>query len=419
MIAGENASRFRLELERVLNSDAFRSSGSVRRLLAYLGEKSLEGHGEGLKEFTIGAEAFNKPPDYDPQQDPTVRVLASKLRHKLDDYYRTEGADDPGRIEFPKGHYLLTFQVRQAEADTGRGRDWRRISWVLAGMLAAVLLSAAYWRAALQPKETQASQAWPADLKLLWRSYLESNRPILIVLGTPLFTKFTGGFFRDPRLNLWEEAEQSGRVRAVQRALGSAYASPSYTFTGIGEAHGTFLLSKLFLTASARLGMKRSAALSWEDVGTHNVIFLGSPKFNPQLKDLPVELDFAIEGGSLRNLRPLPGEPEVFPETWTPRHAALLEDHALVTRLPGLHGRGEITILAASSTEGTWAATEYMTGHRHAADLVPRLRRPSGQLPDCYQVVLRAKFKDQVPIEISYVTHHVLKATGATPAGGD
>ena len=92
MIAGEsNATQFRLELERVLNSETFRGAEAIRRLLAYLAEKSLAGQGAGLKEFTIGTEAFNKPPGYDPQQDPTVRVLASKLRHKLDDYYRDGG----------------------------------------------------------------------------------------------------------------------------------------------------------------------------------------------------------------------------------------------------------------------------------------------------------------------------------------
>ena len=413
-MAGEsNATQFRPELERVLNSETFRGAEGVRRLFAYLAEKSVAGQGAGLKEFTIGIEAFNKPTDYDPQQDPTVRVLASKLRHKLDEYYATEGLDDSVRIEFPKGHYLLTFQRRHAEARPQQGRNWRRISYALAATLAAVLLLAAWWRMASPPLRTTAGGALAPELKLLWRSYLEGNRPILIVLGTPLFTKFSGGFLRDPKVNQWDEAERSERVRTVQRALESPYAIPSYNFTGIGEAHGSFLLCKLFLAGKARLDMKRSTTLSWEDVGANNVIFLGSPKFNPQLEDLPVQPDFVIEGGSLRNLRPLPGEPAVFPEIWAPRHGPLLEDHALVTHLPGLHGRGEITILAASSTEGTWAATEYVTSRQHAAGLVARLRLPSGQLPDCYQVVVRARFKDQVPIEMSYVTHRVLKTNGA------
>lgn len=198
------------------------------------------------------------------------------------------------------------------------------------------------------------AQLWTPELELFWQPYLQSSRPIMIVLGAPLFTKFAK--------------------------------------------------------------LKKSNAVDWEDLSAHNTIFLGSPKFIPQLKDIPFEQQFVIEGGSLRNLRPRPGEPEEYSDVWTPSHAVLLEDHALVTRLPGLHGHGEITILAASSTEGTWAAVEFVTKAQHAKDLVARLRLPSGKMPQSYQVVIRTKVKDQVPIEVSYVTHRVLSAPGAAPA---
>jgi len=107
----------------------------------------------------------------------------------------------------------------------------------------------------------------------------------------------------------------------------------------------------------------------------------------------------------------------MFHDVWTPSHGALLEDHALVTRLPGLHGHGDITILAASSTEGTWAATEYVTRPQHAKDLVSRLRLASGKLPESYQVVIRTRVREQVPIEMSYVTHRVLKPHAPAPSG--
>jgi len=423
---GNQFTEFHAELERVLSNEMFRSSESVRRLLAYLGERSLAGDQAGLKEFTIGVEAFNKPPEYDPQQDPTVRVVASRLRHRLDDYYRTEGADNPVRIELPKGHYLLKFQTRPGgpgdaqSAPAAQVRKWRRICWALAAALVIVLLLVAHWRVTLYQRHNEVariSQLWTPELELLWQPYLQSSRPVLIVLGAPLFTKFSKGFFRDPRVNQWEEAERSERVRIVKEVLGSSYASPWHNFTGVGEASGAFLLCRLLFPRTAGLSLKKSSALSWEDMSAHNVIFLGSPKFIPQLKDLPFDLDFVIEGGSLRNLRPRPGEPEMFHDVWTPSHGALLEDHALVTRLPGLHGHGDITVLAATSTEGTWAATEYVTRPQHAKDLVSRLRLASGKMPDCYQVVIRTKVREQVPIEMSYVTHRVLKPRASAPFG--
>jgi len=419
----DQAAEFRAELERLVTSAMFRGSPAVCRLLAYLGERWLAGEGGGLKEFTIGVEGFNKPADYDPQQDPTVRVVASKLRHKLGDYYQTEGRDHPVRIELPKGHYNLRLQPRQPAADgagapelSAETRRWRRRFWATALALAVVVPLATYWRVALSQREAAATLLWTPDMELFWQPYLEGNRPILIALGTPLFTKFSQGFFRDPRLNNWEQAEGSARLRAVQKALDSSYASPWYNFTGIGEASGTFLLSKLLADRRPDLLLKRSAAFSWEDLSTHSAIFLGSPKFNPQLTVFPFEQDFVIEGGSLRNLRPRPGEPQKFPEIWTPDHSALLEDHALLSHLPGLHGQGQIMVLAASSTEGTWGVTEYVTNPAHVRELVARLRSPSGSLPEAYQVVIRVKIKDGVPIDVTYVTHRVLRPSPGAPA---
>lgn len=260
-----------------------------------------------------------------------------------------------------------------------------------------------------------AARPWTPELGILWQDYA-GPRPVLIVLGTPLFTKFSGGFFRDPRLNEWEEAKRSIRVREVQKTLGSSYASPWYNFTGVGEATGAFLVGSLLGGRNTSVSLMRSIAVPWDDIARHNVVFLGSPKFIPQLKDMPFKQDFVIEGGALRNLRPRPGEPEVFPEVWAPSYAALLEDHAVITRVPGLHGHGGITILAASSTEGSWAAAEYVTRGQYAKELVARVGGGSRRLPEAYQVVVRAKFLRQVPVEILYVTHRVLEDHGNGPS---
>lgn len=413
------------ELKHVLGSKMFSQSDAMRRLLAYLGEKAAEKEPGALKEYTIGVEAFEKPASYDPQEDPTVRVVASKLRRRLDEYYLTEGAGHPYRIEIPKGHYqlkLAPLSGSAAELRTGlvsHARRWRMAALILAGCLALALVAFIVFPPAGAPwSKAPAATAvgWSGDLEVLWRPFLESRRPILIVFGAPLFTKFSGAFFRDPRLNVWEEAEQSEKVRKVQELLESRYAHPVFNYTGVGEANGIFLLAKFLHSRRPDCLLKRSNALTWDDLRTHNVILLGSPKFIPQLKDLPFEQDFVIDRGSVRNLRPKEGELPVYREVQTPSHSAVLEDYALVTRLPGLQGLGQIIVLGSSSTEGTWAAADYVTAPSHAAELVRRVKLPSGKLPDAFQVLIRAKFKDMVPVESSYVTHRVLDIAG--PKGG-
>ncbi len=406
------------ELQKVLQSETFRHSDSLRRLLEYLGEQTLAGSAGGLKEYTIGIEAFQKPADYDPQQDATVRVLAGKLRHKLDEYYVKEGAENPVRIEFPKGHYELKFQPRTRDATSLYGplraamRRWRWISLGLALCALTLLLLLLQTRLGSTPGmsgEARTQAGWTPELELIWQPILKSDHPLLVSLGTPLFAKLSSTYFRNPKVNEWQEALDSGQLELLQRDLKSQYAVPAYTYTGIGEATGAFLLCKMLYSRKPSLSIERNNSLSWDELRSSDVIFLGAPKLNQQLKDIPVKGGFLIEGAMLRNQKPGPGEHETYSNRWSDDHMELLEDHALIYRLPGLHEHGEIMVLGSPSTEGSWAAVEYVTQPAYARELVQKLRLPSGTLPRCYQVVVHAQFKKQVPWKISYVTHRVLE----------
>src|SRR3954469_1744986 len=97
----------RTALDRVLQSETFRASSSLRRLLAFLGDKLLAGEADQLKEYSIGIDCLGKSPDYDPRQDPGVRIQTGRLREKLAAYYRDEGKRDPVFIDLPKGHFKL------------------------------------------------------------------------------------------------------------------------------------------------------------------------------------------------------------------------------------------------------------------------------------------------------------------------
>jgi hypothetical protein len=52
-----------LELERILNSRPFRSSGRSKQFLSYVVRNCLDGHLENLKERTIGTEVFGRDPN--------------------------------------------------------------------------------------------------------------------------------------------------------------------------------------------------------------------------------------------------------------------------------------------------------------------------------------------------------------------
>ena len=115
-----------------------------------------------------------------------------------------------------------------------------------------------------------------------------------------------------------------------------------------------------------------------------------------------------LDQSVIRNLRPQPGESEIYGDSWSDDHMQLVEDYALIYRLPGQYGHTEIMILSSGSTEATWAAAYYVTKPMYAKELVDKVGLSSGALPPTYQVLIRVEFKQQVPWKISYVTHRVL-----------
>ncbi len=197
-------------------------------------------------------------------------------------------------------------------------------------------------------------------------------------------------------------------------------AEPWYAFTGIGESGGTFLLGKLLGTRMSDLQFSTSTALTWNEIGANNLIFVGPPKFNAQIKSLPIEQDLVMQEDKtegVRNLRPRPGEPEFFGNGTMDNESQTGETYGLISRLPGLHGRGEVMILAGPWMPGSLAACQYVTIEAHVKELLSKIRLPSGKLPPYYQVLIKCKFARWTPVQISDVLHHVL-SPGGQPASG-
>jgi TolB-like protein/Flp pilus assembly protein TadD len=99
----------RAELEKVLASDRFRQAEGLKRFLRYTVEHTLRGEGDQLKEYRIGIEVLDRDPSFDPRLDPAVRMAARRLRAKLQEFYETDGREDPVRIDIPKGGYAAIF----------------------------------------------------------------------------------------------------------------------------------------------------------------------------------------------------------------------------------------------------------------------------------------------------------------------
>jgi hypothetical protein len=421
---GVEVEDIRAQVGRLLHSKTFETSEVHRRLLQYLADKSISGDADRLKEYTIGLEAFGKPSTYDPKHDSIVRLQAGRLRQKLAAYYQTEAVDDAVLVSMPKGAFKLNFEP-VAGQDHAHGAPWNPRRLIV--LLSAALAVASIWAVAstiglvrLHREAQVVAERWTPELESIWGPFLQSNRPLVVCLGTPLFVRFPDfGLFRDPKVNDWPEMEQSKRFAAVRKALGAKGIFASYAYTGAGEASAAFLLSELLSARKRDVLLTRSSILSWEQIVDDDVVFVGPPKFNPQLQAAALAQDIVIEPEGIRNNKPQPGEPVFLHDLLVPEKPSEGETHALISRTPGLSGVGELFVIAGNASSDTLAAAEWLTEPLRAKELVRRLRTPSGDIPRYFQAVVKVVFKQGIPVQSSYVFHHVLNGTpqrvGAKP----
>lgn len=106
----------RAALEDILSWPEIARSPQLAQFLRYIVEARLEGRDGAVKAYSIAVDVFGRPPDFDPQSDPIVRVQARRLRTLLDQYYDSGNSTQPVRIHLPVGRYVPEFELRSEAA---------------------------------------------------------------------------------------------------------------------------------------------------------------------------------------------------------------------------------------------------------------------------------------------------------------
>jgi hypothetical protein len=330
----------------------------------------------------------------------------------------------------PKGRFKLTCEPRPtlrelpAEAASlviAAGKDTAppRTASLRPGMIALglALLISLTWAvyATMQLYQERRDTAmfrsmWTPELDQLWRPFVTSKRPLIVAIADPPFVQFKGyGTYRDLTLNRWEDIIKSPVVNAIRRALHDPEMQHSVYYAPIGEVSASFLLGKLLGPRVETLSLLRASELSWQQMADNNVLYIGAQVFfDDRLRGMPVDLDLTSFGTGIHNLRPLPGEPSAFSDVVPTGSSEDGEAYVLVTRIPGPRGTGDVQGFTGSRTSARLAAVQWFTDEAYARTLVEKLKKPSGEIPRYFQVVLNVKFKDGVPTETSYVLHHEL-----------
>jgi len=107
--SAEDKERIKAELGAILATDHFVSSKRYPAFLAYIVEKTLEGHSDELKERSIGVDVFKRKPDFDTSADTVVRFTAGEVRKRLSSIYLGNGRTAEVQIDLPTGSYVPEF----------------------------------------------------------------------------------------------------------------------------------------------------------------------------------------------------------------------------------------------------------------------------------------------------------------------
>jgi hypothetical protein len=185
-----------------------------------------------------------------------------------------------------------------------------------------------------------------------------------------------------------------------------------------------FYLGKLLAVCPVSISIVRSGVVSWEDMAENNVLLIGSRIYAEQQRSLSAPLDITLDESGIHVLHPRPGESAYLQDHY-PGPAAVQsfsepddgEVHALITHTPGPLGSGDIQSFSSNHGPGTLAAVQWFTNPNLAHILIDKLRKPNGEIPRYYQIVLKVKYKDSVPTEISYLLHRELQVE--RPPGGE
>jgi hypothetical protein len=417
-------------LNLVFQSQTFARSDRLKNLLRFVCEAEIEGRHDDLNEYVIGIEALGRPQGYSPSEDSSVRSRAYELRRKLEKFYATEATDTPCRIEIPKGSYVprfirtpiseppapavLTAAVLPAEAPASVPVSGRRIIRPLVfAFLAGVVLTAgavAIWNGAFSRSQPPRDAAWTPDLEAVWKPMIDSKAPILVSFQTRLFLRVGPLNVRDWKVNTMSGIESSESLMRMKQFFNAPQLYENHDYVDFGAANAVFQLSKLLATRKQNIFAKRSTDVTWEDLKTNNVIIIGKPEADPTISRWLAKGKFMEVGGSIRNLHPAPGEPNEWVDHADPADSSKnwTEKYALITMLAGPGSGNWVMSMAGSGSEHPWAMADYLTNPEHVKDFVRRVRLPSGRLPAAYQLVIRADFKSQTPVKVSYVAHRSL-----------
>lgn len=126
------ATEVRRFLGRVLRSERFKDAPTLKRLLSYLVDRSLDDPAWSPHATVVAQHGLGKESGFRSSTDSSLRVTMRRLRRTLEHYYLTDGKEDPVKITLAAGAYVASFLTVEPQDSTDPvSKTERLMDWYL------------------------------------------------------------------------------------------------------------------------------------------------------------------------------------------------------------------------------------------------------------------------------------------------
>lgn len=380
----------RLLLDRILGSVLFRKSHKLAAFLKFICEQQQLGKADTINEQRIGMEVFGRSEGYHMGDDSIVRSQARFLRLRLQEYFTSEGRDEPVILAIPKGSYVPEFHYRDlhAEPETPKPEPFQpvheavpapapevkvpRITGhrsLVVGVLAAIFVMAILlW--GYRSMRNGSGKAPPVESRF-WASIFDSQRTTMIVPADSslIIMELMSGEEVDPA-DYMSHKYLYAQPPPGQAAVWNALRNSQYT--NMADLNLVSKLERIPEVARGKVQIRFARDINLKALKESNAIMIGGARSDPWIGVFDsfgrfrVDYDAQSHINFVHNRLPAANERERYDEIGDgAQHLA----YGVVAYLPSLDGEGSVLLVGGTSKAGTEAAAEFLFNPQFATFL--------------------------------------------------
>jgi hypothetical protein len=357
-----------LLVQRILASRHFTKALQLREILLYVTRRILADEAAIIPEHEIAYKVLRRRETFNSNDDNIVRVQVGHLRKRLDQYFSSDGRDEPVILVIPKGSYVPSFEPRSSKttmqqtdsaveatnssenfssgtepgislphavapethvsnpvgrAGKGLFRPSAGLHWIGLSLAFLVCMGIAFYMSSMMRKPAPIGAANTSQEvgNLIVQRIFETGQPVsiivtdsnLVLLQNVLHTDISIGDYIDSRYpaNILNRTSDSNLRAALQRAAEGRY-------TSLGDLAIVSRCEEAARQYGTSSAVRYARYINARELEKGNLILIGSRRGNPWVSIFEPQLNFRFEEDvathlfHFRNRHPAAGEQEIY-----------------------------------------------------------------------------------------------------------